>query len=140
MIETGRRAHAESRFGNFTYDEEKLRERLAALISLQETCGSHLCLVAESREGRLIGMLIGMLEEYFFTSCKSANTAFVWVDPAFRGSATIRAFCVWGEKKGAIEVSIPVASDVRLGRTDRFLRRLGFAQTGGNYSAPLRRT
>ncbi|MDP1612334.1 MAG: GNAT family N-acetyltransferase [Sulfuritalea sp.] len=142
MVEQGRLAHSESRLSLFPYDEQKLLAGLAALITMQESRGSHLCLLAESNDGRLIGMFIGSLEEYFFTRSKSANSILLWVHPDFRGSAAalrfIRAFCTWAGKCGAVEVSIPIATGVRLAKTDRFLRRLGFMQTGGNYSIPLR--
>lgn len=142
MIKLGRFAHGESRFAPFPYDEAKLREGLPALIALQNGRGSHLCLLVENREGRLIGMLIGELAEYFFTRSRSANSIFLWVDPSYRGGAAairlIRAFFDWGAKSGAVEVTVPIASGVRVARTDRFLRRIGFVQTGGNYSIPLR--
>ena len=142
MVEKGRLAHSESRFSRFPYDERKLVAGLAALIAMQESSGSHLCLLAESGDGRLIGMFIGSMEEYFFTRSKSANSVLLWVHPDFRGSAAalrlIRAFCTWAGKRGAVEVSIPIESGVRMAKTDRFLQRLGFVQTGGNYSIPLR--
>lgn len=142
MVEAGRLAHSESRLRRFPYDEQKLLAGLAALITMQESRGSHLCLLAESSDGQLIGMFIGSLEEYFFTSCKSANSILLWVRADFRGSVAalrfVRAFCTWAGKRGAAEVSIPIASGVRLAKTDRFLQRLGFVQTGGNYAIPLR--
>ncbi|WP_310450658.1 GNAT family N-acetyltransferase [Sulfuritalea sp.] len=142
MIAVGRLAHGASRYNRFPYDELKLLAGLTALIAMQESRGSHLCLLAESGDGRLIGMFIGSMEEYFFTHSKSANSVLLWVDPDFRGSAAalrlIRAFCTWAGKRGAVEVTIPIESGVRMAKSDRFLRRLGFVQKGGNYSIPLR--
>lgn len=141
MVEIGRLVHAESRFAQFPYDEGKLQENLGALIVLQERRGSHICLLAENNDGKLIGCIIGALEEYFFTRSHSASSILLWVDPGYRGSAAalrlVQAFRNWGAKHGALEVCFPIASGVSIARTDRFLRRLGFHQTGGNYAAPI---
>lgn len=132
--------HAESRFATFPYDHEKLEQSLTNLIALQDK-GNHCCLLAENREGQVIGGFIGALEEYFFTSAKSANSILIWVAPGYRGSAAalrfIGAFREWAKNRGAVEVCVVVASGVTIARTDRFLRKLGFSQTGGNYSASL---
>jgi GNAT superfamily N-acetyltransferase len=141
MVEIGRRVHAESRFARFPYDEDKLLENLGALIGLQDKQGKHLCLLVENSEGKLIGCIIGALEEYFFTRSCSASSILFWVDPAYRGSAAalrlIQSFRTWGAKNGASEICIPIASGIHMARTDRFLRRIGFSQTGGNYAAAL---
>jgi len=140
MVSLGERVHAESRFGAFPYDHAKLTKSLGQLIALQAK-GQHLCLLAENREGQLIGGFIGALEEYFFSSVKTANSILIWVAPGYRGSAAalrfISAFRDWAKNRGAVEVCILVASGVAIGRTDRFLRKLGFAQTGGNYAVSL---
>lgn len=137
LVEVGRAAHAESRFASMPYDTEKLLASLGGLVDLQRH-GNHFFLLAESRESHVIGMLIGSIEEYFFTHAKCANSILLWVSPKYRGSAAalrlIGAFRDWGLKQGALEVCINVASGVTIGRTDRFLRRLGFLQTGGNYA------
>lgn len=139
MVELGRKVHAESRFSAVPYDAEKLNAGLRHLIELQEKRKTHCCLLAENAQGQIIGGFIGALEEYFFSRSLSANSILIWVDPAYRGSAAalrlIDAFRLWGERSGAMEASIQIASGVNIGRTDRFLRRLGFSQTGGNYAA-----
>jgi len=141
MVALGRSVHAESRFANLPYDDGKLSRALVRLVELQER-GSHCVLLVENREGALIGGFIGALESYFFTSAVSANSILIWVDRAYRGSAAalrlIGAFRDWAKGKGAIEVCVLVASGVTIGRTDRFLQRLGFCQTGGNYALALK--
>lgn len=137
LIELGRQVHAESRYAALAYDEARLKQTLGGLIDLQAR-GSHFVLLAEDGKGAVIGGLIGGLEPYFFTSALAAKSMLLWVAPAWRGSAAalrlINAFKLWATKKGAAEVCILVSSGVTIGRTDRFLRRLGFAQTGGNYA------
>lgn len=140
MIELGRGIHAESRFAAMPYDPGKLATALENVI-VQQSRGSQCFLVVENREGHIIGGLIGALEEYFFTRAQSANTILIWVDPAYRGTAAalrlINSFREWAVKHRAHEVCVLIASGVSIVRTDRFLRRLGFAQTGGNYTMKL---
>lgn len=140
MVELGRKVYTESRFTYLEYDINKLKQGLENLIMLHEK-GSHLCLLAENTQGAIIGGFVGGLEEYFFTSDKSANSILIWVDPQYRGSSAalkfIDVFKQWAIKKGAKEINIVVSSGVRIGSTDRFVRRLGFTQTGGNYAMVL---
>jgi hypothetical protein len=46
----------------------------------------------------------------------------------------LTAFKKWAENRGAFEISAGVNSGTDLDRMDRFLRKLGFQHTGGNYS------
>lgn len=140
MMELGRMVYSESRFSHLEYNVDKIRNGLQHLIHLHNM-GSHLCLLAENTQGQIIGGFVGGLEEYFFTSDKSANSILIWVDPQYRGSSAalkfIDVFKQWAIKKGAKEINIVVSSGVRIGSTDRFVRRLGFTQTGGNYAMVL---
>lgn len=49
----------------------------------------------------------------------------------------ISAFRKWAENRGAVELSAGVNSGAHIDKTDKFLRRLGFVQTGGNYALTL---
>jgi len=40
--------------------------------------------------------------------------------------------------RGVFELSVGINSGVELEKMDRFLQRLGFRQTGGNYALSLR--
>lgn len=140
MIELGQTVYAESRFSHLSYDMDKIKHGLETFILLHAK-GSHLALLAENADGRIIGAFLGAIEEYFFTTDKSANSILIWVDPDYRGSSTaiklIDVFKQWAVKKGAKEINMVVSSGVRIGSTDRFFRRLGFVQSGGNYSMRL---
>ncbi len=137
MIELGHKVYVESRFSHLGYDITKIKHGLEAFILLHAK-GSHLALLAENAEGRIVGAFLGAIEEYFFTTNKSANSILIWVDPDYRGSSIaiklIDVFKQWAVKKGAKEINMVVSSGVRIGSTDRFIRRLGFVQSGGNYS------
>lgn len=53
------------------------------------------------------------------------------------GLKLLTAFRKWAENRGAFELSLGVNSGVAMDKMDRFLKRLGFVQTGGNYSLVL---
>jgi GNAT superfamily N-acetyltransferase len=142
IVELGRMMREESRFVAMPYAEEKLSRNLYGLLGLQNNQQTHCCLVATNEANEIIGCLIGALEEFFFTNAKSANSILLWVTPRYRGSSAavklIGAFRDWANMRSADELCIAVASGVTIRRTDRFLRRLGFVQTGGNYMMPLK--
>lgn len=139
MVELGRLAHSESRYAHMAYAPAKLQKNLEGLLKLQHQ-GTHCVLLAE-QAGQIMGGLVGALEEPFFTEAKSASTILIWVNPAHRGGRAalklIHAFKNWAVRAQATEICVVVASGVRIGKTDRFLTRLGFRQTGGNYAMGL---
>lgn len=140
MVELGAKVYAESRFSHLGYNMDKVKYGLETFILLH-TKGSHLALLAENADGRIVGAFLGAIESYFFTTDKSANSVLIWVDPDYRGSSIaiklIDVFKQWAVKKGAKEINMLVTSGVRIGSTDRFFRRLGFVQSGGNYAMTL---
>ena len=138
IVELGRSVHQESRFADISYDAKRFTANLIGMLDRQQQDGTHCLLLVKSREDQTIGILLGVIERYFFTDMCSASTILIWVDPNYRGSAAavrlIGSFREWGQKRGVHEVCIGVASGVTIGRTDRFLRHMGFVQTGGNYA------
>jgi GNAT superfamily N-acetyltransferase len=141
MIKLGEKIYTESRFSHLDFDRDKIKQGVQSHI-LHHTHGTHLALVAQNTQGEIVGGFFGVLEEYFFTTDKSANSVLIWVDPNYRGSSIaiklIDVFKQWAIKNGAKEINIVVSSGVKIGSTDRFVRRLGFVQTGGNYSMVLK--
>ena len=140
LIQFGYLIHAESKFSTLEFDPDKVRATLENIVA--STSGTHCCFVAESSEKQLIGVFIGCVEEYFFSQCLMAHSILIYVHPRWRGSPAavkfIHAFRRWAANRKAFEVCIGVASGVTIGRTDRFLKRLGFSVTGGNYSMVIR--
>lgn len=47
------------------------------------------------------------------------------------------AFRKWAENRKAAELVVGVTSGEDIERTDRFLKKIGFRLTGGNYAMPL---
>ncbi len=130
LIDLGYAIHAESKFST-------LNSRRQRQMCIRDSC----CFVAEDTDGQLIGVFIGCVEEYFFSRSLMAHSILIYVHPKWRGSSAavkfIHAFRKWALNRKALELCVGVASGVTIGRTDRFLRRLGFKVTGGNYSMVL---
>ena len=140
LIRFGYLIHAESKFSTLSFDAEKVQQTLESIIGSKN--GTHCCFIAENSEKQLVGVLIGCMEEYFFSRSLMAHSILIYVHPQWRGSSAavkfIHAFRKWAMNRKALEVCIGVASGVTIGRTDRFLKRLGFSVTGGNYSMVIR--
>lgn len=141
LIELGRTIHAESELSILSYDSEKLSQTLKDLVeSKRET---HCFFVAEDSERRLFGAFIGCVEEYFFSYSLVAHSIVLYVDPKWRGSPAavkfIHAFRKWALNRDVAQICIGVATGVTIGRTDRFLKRLGFKMTGGNYALVVKK-
>lgn len=140
LVQFGYLIHAESKFSTLTFDPDKVRETLESIV--ESSNGTHCCFVAESTDKQLIGVFIGCVEEYFFSRSLMAHSILIYVHPKWRGSSAalkfIHAFRKWAMNRQALEICIGVASGVTIGRTDRFLKRLGFSVTGGNYSMVIR--
>jgi hypothetical protein len=141
LIEFGRRCHAMTRFRVYNYDALRMEATLRGII--ESKSGANCLFVAEGNERAIIGVLVGALDRHFFSDHVVASIVHYDVLPEKRMSgAAVRlltAFRKWAENRGAFELSAGVNSGTDLDRTDKFLKRLGFAPTGGNYSILLSR-
>lgn len=132
MIALGRAMHAEGRFKKFFYDETRLLAAGRAALKL----GNPGIILAE-RNGELVGMATAVASEQFFSPAKVASLHLLYVRRDARhgraGVLLLRALRRWAQAAGALELNISTTMGVDMARSDRFLRRLGFKQTGGNY-------
>ncbi|MBV1786785.1 GNAT family N-acetyltransferase [Marinobacterium sp. D7] len=142
FVEMCRVFHAMTRFAAYDYNPERVAHNLKAVIDIgQNGKGSHCFFVAEDSQGQPVGGLIGCIERHFFSDQPVASIIHYDVLPERRmGGAGLRlltAFRKWAENRGAFEISAGVNSGAEIQKMDRFLRKLGFRQTGGNYSLML---
>lgn len=142
VVELGRYFHGVTRFASYKFNANRVAEQLRAVINAgQEKHGTHCFIVAEDSEKKLIGALIGCIERHFFSDEIVASIIHYDVLPERRMSgAALRlmsGFRKWAENRGAVELSAGVNSGTQIDKTDKFLRRLGFVQTGGNYALAL---
>lgn len=129
--------HQESALRDYPID-------LTKVISIgdraREKPGNFAALMAE-RSGEPVGFLAGSVNTLFFSSVL-VGTVMGWYVPAhLRGSLIgirlIEGFRRWAIKRGAREIQVHITTGIQMARSDKFLRSLGFIQTGGNYALPL---
>lgn len=93
------------------------------------------------RAGELVGMAVVVLGDYFFSSVRTATVQLLYVAPTARGGPAavrlLRAIRRWAAANGARDLHVNVTTGIEAARTDRFLRKMGFRQTGGNYVLKL---
>lgn len=145
FVEMGKQFHQSTRFRVYEYKPSRVAEQLRSVVHIgQNEKGTHCFFVAEDSQGRAVGGLIGCVEKHFFSEQLVANIIHYDVLPERRmsgaGLRLLTAFRKWAENRGAVELSAGVNSGVELAKMDRFLQRLGFQQTGGNYSLLLSTT
>ncbi|OFX12212.1 MAG: hypothetical protein A2516_03395 [Alphaproteobacteria bacterium RIFOXYD12_FULL_60_8] len=132
MIEMGRRLHAESRFRTLPLEIDRMQE-----VGRRGLKDGNPGLIVAERDGQMVGMAVVLLGEYYFAPVRTATVQLLYVLPEARGGAAavklLRALRRWSAENRAHDLHINVTTAIDTARTDRFLRRMGFKQTGGNY-------
>jgi L-amino acid N-acyltransferase YncA len=132
MIALGRQLHAESRFRTLPLDEKRMQE-----AGRRALANGNPGLILAERDGELVGMAVVMLGEHFFSPALTATVQLLYVAPKARGGTAavklLRALRRWAAQNGAHDLHVNVTTGIDAARTDRFLRKMGFRQTGGNY-------
>lgn len=139
LVELGRRVHAGTRFAAYDYNDLRVAANMTTLIEIgQEQDGTHAVFIAEDRRDSPVGVLLGAVERPIFSDLPVANVLVYYVFPEKRmtgaGFRLLTAFRRWAENRSAFEICVSINSGADLPRTERFLTRLGFRQTGGNFS------
>lgn len=138
-VEMGRGVFIETRYKVYDYDVERVALTLRGIVESEK--GAHCLFVATNSKEKIIGCLIGCVERHIFSDKLAASVIIFAVLPEHRmggaGLKLLTAFKKWAENRGAFEITAGVSSGVDLGKMDRFLCKLGFQHTGGNYSMQL---
>lgn len=138
FIVLARAMHDESRFRRYPLDEAKVKELFAIHI---DRAAVACLLVAERADGQLVGMLGGLIVDFFFSDARVAQDRVFFVVPEARGSSAavrlLAAFRRWAENRHADELSINMSVAVDMGRFNRLMSHLGFACCGSNFHLPL---
>lgn len=136
FVEMAQTFHTLTRFRAYDYNPERVAANLKAVIDNPR--GTHCFFVAEDSGGKAVGGLIGCVESHFFSDKLVASLIHYDVLPEKRmsgaGLRLLTAFKKWAENRGAFEVCVGINSGTDIDKMDRFLRKLGFKLTGGNYS------
>ena len=132
MKAMGQTLHDESIYKTLPLDDGRMQE--IGDKGLKE--GNPGLLIAE-KNGEAVGMAIVVLGEYYFAPVRSATVQLFYVIPEARGTwaaiKLLRALRQWAKRNEAQDLHINVTTAIDTARTDRFLRTMGFKQTGGNY-------
>ena len=133
VIEMAVRAFDESSYNGLSYDRNKCLEIGRKALS----ANSRYAVLLAERENALLGFLVGVIGEHFFSRSLGATVMTWYVAPEHRGSIAaiklLHAFRNWAKARGAVHLGVHVTSGVHMARSHRLLRRLGFSATGGNY-------
>lgn len=143
LVKVGQRIHGETRYAAYDYNLARITANLTEIIcNGQEQKGTHAVFIADDHRAQIVGVLIGAIERQIFSDLPVANMLVYYVFPDNRmsgaGFKLLTAFRRWAENSAAFEVCVSINSAVHLERSDRFLVRLGFLRTGGNYSLRTR--
>ena len=135
LTELGVGAVAESPFlSRYNYDPERLFQK--GYERLKKAPKQNCVLMAEL-DGNPVGFLWAQIGEHLFVDALSAQCLTFYVKPEHRsGFAAVKllkSYQRWAELQGCDTIALHVTSGLRMDTTDRFLRRMGFAQVGGNY-------
>lgn len=140
LVEGGRRMHALTRFKHFDYNAERVANAFEGLI----TQGQHkyVFMVAEGAEKRVVGALIGVLEQHIFSEQLTASIMHFDVFPEARmggyGVRLLRAFEKWSRNRHVAEINFGFNSAPdESGAIAKFPSRLGYVRVGDNYCKPL---
>lgn len=132
MMALGRLLHGESGFRALPMDETRMLE-----IGRRGLKDGNPGLFVAERNGEIVGMAIVVLGEYYFSPIRSATVQLLYVHPDARGSwaaiKLLRVIRKWAKQNQAQDLHVNVTTGIDPARTDRFLRTMGFRQTGGNY-------
>lgn len=139
FVEAGRIVHSTTRFQVFDYNADKVARSLRSII--ENPHGGYCFIVADDGGGHPVGWLIGCIEQHLFSDQLVASVINYGVLPGRRmsgaGLKLLAAFRKWAENRGAVELCAGVNSGTEIGKMDRFLKKLGFRLTGGNYAMSL---
>ena len=136
--------HAVTRFRRLNYDATKVARAFADLV----TRGQHkyAFLVAQNGDGRIVGALIGVLEQHIFSDQLSASVMHFDVLPEARmggyGVRLLKAFELWAANRNVVEIgsasiAAPSCMRSRASRGAWVSKSWGELREGGFHAAAL---
>jgi GNAT superfamily N-acetyltransferase len=136
LVEGGSRIHALTRFKHFPFSAQKTAESLAAIIRHDK--GRYAFFVAENSEKKIVGALIGVMEQQLFSEAWVATVMHVDVLPEARmgGYAVrlIKAFENWANNRKAVEITLGTSSGADSAKVSAALKKMDFHVVGQNFS------
>ena len=143
IVEVGHEIQRLSRFGQlYAFDHKRVTQQVNSIIQIgQDKNKTHCLFVAVNSKNKIIGLLIGSTDQHMFSDQIVASIVIIGVLQEHRmsgaGVRLLGAFRKWAENRGAVELYAGINSGMNLSTMDRYMKRLGFVQTGGNYALAL---
>jgi GNAT superfamily N-acetyltransferase len=132
--------HGESILKNAKIDEGKLHSFIAQCV--QDV--NKVCLVYQSTNSIIEGLLLGYTAEYFFSTEKGAWDLVFYVRPERRGGLVAyrlwSEFKAWATASGASTLWLGTAAGIDPFRSRRFYLGLGMEEVGGIFRMNLGRS
>ena len=135
LVALGERMHALTRFRSLDFEPAKVAQALTDVIGK----GGHtyVFLVATGAGGKLVGGLLGVLEQHIFSDQLTASVVHFDVLPEARmgghGVRLLKAFETWCANRKVVEIAFGINSGEQLDTLARFAERMGYSKTGENY-------
>jgi GNAT superfamily N-acetyltransferase len=135
LVEIGARMHSITRFRSLDYKPAKVAQALTDAI----TKGKHkyVFFVATGSEGKVVGGLLGVLEQHIFSDQLTASVMHFDVLPEARmgghGVRLLKAFETWCANREVVEIAFGINSGEHLEVLGRFAGRMGYSKIGENF-------
>jgi GNAT superfamily N-acetyltransferase len=132
MVAMGRDMHKESAFAPIAWDNEKTIRFTDRAIA-----NNNFCVFVAEVNTELVGMIIGAVQDYYFSQ-ETELIDFLWyVKPKYRGTTAgvelINSYVEFGKLKGCSEVTMRIGTNVHPEKTGKLLEKLNFTSVGGMY-------
>jgi GNAT superfamily N-acetyltransferase len=135
ILEMSEALFHESRFNRYTFDVNKTRGAIEAMLA---NPGATCILLAQASDNSIAGMLLGYATEYFFCEAVVVQDRYFYVRPESRGSSAavklLMAFRKWAELRKANELCINMSVAIDTARFNKLMTHLGFKYCGSNFS------
>lgn len=132
IVALARKAHEGSWYRCIPPDEQKFRKLVTMMMVNQQ----HLALVSEVR-GELVGVLLGVTDEIFFSRKKSATDILTYITPGngLEGLRLIKTFVAWAKARASVyQIWMSVSSDMVDPKSARVIyQRAGLHPYGGSF-------
>jgi L-amino acid N-acyltransferase YncA len=136
LVAGGAVMHQLTRFKNQPYNAVKVTRAFEELINKGE--GKYVFFVAENANKKIVGALIGVLEQQIFSDAITASVLHYNVVPEARAGGwavrLLKAFELWAQNRNVIEICIGVNSGFEAEKIGAFFEKMGFKNIGGNYA------
>lgn len=118
--------HSESAFSSWPLSMDRIRDYIARPTVF--------CVVAVNDAGRMIGLCVAAIGQFFFSARQVVDLALLYVCPENRGGRAakrlVQALEQWALNQGIRDVQLSQRTGLDMDRTARFFEGCGYKLTG----------